>query len=65
MTPYETPVLPRFPTRKRPSEDQGIFDTPAKRHATGTPLYHRLKSIQTAFILNADGLSSSPATNNR
>lgn len=62
MTPYETPVLPRFPLRKRPSDDQGVFSTPAKRRSE-TPLYNRLKSIQTTLILNADGMSSSPAIN--
>lgn len=65
MTPYETPLLSRFPLRKRPSDDQGVFDTPAKRRSIQTPLYHRLRSIQTTLILNADGMSSSPATNHR
>lgn len=63
MTPYETPVLSHFPSRKRPSEDHTTSDTPAKRRSTRTPLPHRLKSIQTTLILKADGMSSSPANN--
>ncbi|SMQ49166.1 unnamed protein product [Zymoseptoria tritici ST99CH_1A5] len=60
MSPFTTPL--RVPTGKRGrDEDEEIFDTPAKRQASTTPLYHRLKSVQSQYILNADGKSSSPA----
>jgi hypothetical protein len=61
MSPYTTPMRMATGKRMRGDEEEGDIETPAKRHAAMTPLFHRLKSVQSSYILNADGKSSSPA----
>ncbi|KAM3416644.1 Meiosis-specific protein hop1 [Cercospora zeina] len=56
-TPSRRPQL-RKSSSKRPPEEQNIFATPAKRQARTTPVYHRLKSVQTMVPIFVDGLSS-------
>ncbi|PIA94498.1 hypothetical protein CB0940_08124 [Cercospora beticola] len=57
-TPSRKPVQLRQPSSKRPLEGESPFTTPAKRQARTTPVYHRLKSVQTMVPIFADGLSS-------
>ncbi|KAK0946654.1 hypothetical protein LTR29_001823 [Friedmanniomyces endolithicus] len=51
----------RSATRKRTLDDARLGGSPAKRTATPPSTFGRMKSMQSRFIIDANGLSSSPA----
>ncbi|KAK5131638.1 hypothetical protein LTR08_000765 [Meristemomyces frigidus] len=51
MTPYQTPSRPRQPQKRSFDDDE---DTPGS-------IFKRFKSVQTQYMLDANGLPSSPA----
>lgn len=59
VAPYQTPALPSFNQGKRYREDD-VFSIPSSRASSNTPVFKRLKSVQSLTLLNANGLSSSP-----
>lgn len=64
LTPFETPSQSRdhqvrYPKRQR-EEDDETASSPPKRIYTAASAAKRLRSVQSKFVLDAGGLSSSP-----
>ncbi|KAK4502788.1 hypothetical protein PRZ48_006214 [Zasmidium cellare] len=62
VAPYQTPLVPRLnEAKKRALEEDDVFSSSPNRAASNTPVFKRLKVLQSQHLFNANGLPSSPA----